>query len=31
MFGMPLYVYPNADAPMPPVDPVVREDRGLSC
>jgi hypothetical protein len=31
MFGMPRDVYPSSDVSMPPVEPIVREDSGLSC
>lgn len=31
MFGMPLDVYLNGEPSLPPAEPIVREDPGLSC
>jgi len=31
MFGVPLDVYPSADTSVPPAEPIVRQDPGLSC
>jgi hypothetical protein len=31
LFGIPLEVYPSADTSIPPPDPIVRQDPGLSC
>jgi hypothetical protein len=31
MFGMPLGVFPSMEAALPPVEPIVRDDPGLTC